>query len=76
MEFYDNYIELRKTKRELLSYLKACETCNRFLRLKLTPPDDVVEKVNMLADNGITVQDIHNNIDIISYQMKLIKGGE
>ena len=76
MEFYDNYTELRKTKRELLSYLKACETYNRFLRLKLTPPDDVVEKVNMLADNGITVQDIHNNIDIISYQMKLIKGGE
>ena len=75
MEFYDNYIELRKTKRELLSYLKACETCNRFW-LKLTPPDDVVEKVNMLADNGITVQDIHNNIDITSHQMKLIKGGE
>lgn len=63
---------MRKRKKKLLSVIKARETALRFSRLKLPPPDHVLEKLREF--DGIPSKDIHDEINDLSKKIKEMKG--
>lgn len=70
---FNNYYDLHRKKRELISYLNAYDTYKRFLMLKLPPPSDVKDKLDRLVSYNISIPDVHEGINIISKRMKELK---
>lgn len=68
-----DYHVLHRKKRELISIIHAYEGYKRFLRLKLPPTKEVVEKLRYCEENNMSISDIHLYIKHITDMQKVLK---
>lgn len=69
----NDYHALHRKKRELISIIHANEGYKRFLRLKLPPTKEVVEKLRYCEENNMSISDIHLYIKHITDMQKVLK---